>query len=114
MFKDYLNFSLVLNNAINNLFWQRNIERLFSLVILSTNLLYLLILGAYFIILYQDNAYARLRHLTENDRFTEKKVAIPELLEIIVKQKNDEQSSNSGPTGSTVGGPITRIGKSFS
>ena len=44
-------------------------------------------------------------------RFTEKKVAIPELLETIVKQKNGEQSSNSGPTGSTVGGPITRIGK---
>ena len=59
--------------------------------------------------MYQDNAYVRLRHLTENERFTEKKVAIPELLEIVVKLKHGEQSSNSGPNGSTIGGPLVRI-----
>ena len=47
--------------------------------------------------------FARLRHYTENDRdrFKSKEVAIPELLETIVKLKlENDQSTTSAPSGS--------------
>ena len=59
--------------------------------------------NADFIVLYQDNTFARLRHYTENDRdrFKSKEVAIPELLETIVKLKlENDQSTTSAPSGS--------------
>ena len=60
--------------------------------------------NADFIVLYQDNTFARLRHYTENDRdrFKSKEVAIPELLETIVKLKleNDQSTTTSAPGGS--------------
>ena len=77
--------------------------------------------NADFIVLYQDNTFARLvprfcvyfrflsvselrtqmENLTERDRFKSKEVAIPELLETIVKLKlENDQSTTSAPSGS--------------
>ena len=51
----------------------------------------------------ETHLIARLRHYTENDRdrFKSKEVAIPELLETIVKLKlENDQSTTSAPSGS--------------
>ena len=81
--------------------------------------------NADFIVLYQDNTFARLvprfcvyfrflsvselrtqmENLTERDRFKSKEVAIPELLETIVKLKLENEQS----TTSALGGSLMRI-----
>ena len=62
--------------------------------------------GADFVVIYQDNVIARLRTLTDTERFTEKKTPIPEVFETLAKMISDEQS-NAGGTGSHPGASIS-------